>query len=243
MTYLLLLLSISFHSYGESTVSARKALVYKGRGGCESCAHAAGKAARGAGYTVEYVGSAELSEKSFKNVKLWVQPAGNAISAAEALGTEGLNLIREFVKNGGSYVGFCSGAFLADSIVDDEGKVQGLGLLPVGTADYEVNDKSNIDMVWINWGTQRRHVFFNGGATFLINKKSEDKKLSSLTVLATYVSDGLPAAIFTKFGKGKVAVSGAHPEAPNKWKNRAIQDDEDGDDLDLAVEMINLTKN
>ena len=187
--------------------------------------------------TVEFVGAAGVTPEVFKDVKLWVQPAGNAITVAETLKADRLDLIRQFVKNGGNYVGFCSGAFLADKIVDDDRKVKGLGLISFPSADYiPVEDDESPVMVWMNWNGARRHVFFNGGATFLIPPAKRD----SVHVIATYEKDNMPGTIEVIFGQGRVVLSGAHPEAPLVWKDRDDLKDEDGTDMDLAKKMVQL---
>ncbi|HVK61749.1 MAG TPA: BPL-N domain-containing protein [Bdellovibrionales bacterium] len=213
----------------------KKIIVYRGIGGCNSCAAAAAKAVRVLGLPVDYVSASEVTPEIFEGAVMWVQPAGNAISAAKALGKERMALIRDFVKQGGGYLGFCAGAFLADTTVDDDGKVVGIGLLPFSTADYEVNDTDNIDMVWMNWQGKRRHVFFNGGATFLIG----DSK-PVVDVIATYGKDRLPGAIHMTFGSGHVVLSGAHPESPQTWKDNNGLTDEDGSDLDLAGQLAEI---
>ncbi|MES2856490.1 MAG: BPL-N domain-containing protein [Bdellovibrionota bacterium] len=215
--------------------TSKKIIVYRGVGGCASCAAAAEKAVRVLGLTVDYVSASEVTPEVFENAVLWVQPAGNAISAANALGEKRLAMIREFVKQGGGYLGFCAGAFLADTTVDDYGKVTGIGLLPFPTADYEVNDTDNIDMVWMNWRGDRRHVFFNGGATFEIGLAHP-----AVDVIATYGPDRKPATIHTQYGKGQVVLTGAHPESPQTWKDNNGLDDEDGPDLDLAGDLAKL---
>lgn len=217
--------------------AGKKALVYRGRGGCTSCANAAARAVRAAGLQVEFVGSAGITPEVFKDVVLWVQPAGNAITVAETMGADRLALLREFVKNGGNYVGFCSGAFLADKNVDDEGKVKGLGLISFPSADYiPVEDDETPVMVWMNWNGERRHVFFNGGATFNI----PPSKRRSVRIIATYEKDDMPATIEVIYGQGRVVLSGAHPEAPLVWKDRWSLKDEDGTDMVLAKKMVQL---
>lgn len=235
MKYALILIVLFSFGFAHADKSKQqRALVYNGAGGCKSCALAAAKVARQAGFSVQYVSPSEIEPALLSTATLWIQPAGNAISAATGIGIERLAYIRDFVKNGGAYVGFCAGAFLADATVDDDGKVTGIGILPVVTADYEVNEKSNIGIVWTKWNGVRRNIFFNGGATFILDPKKKNR----LKILATYEKDNQPATIETTFGLGKVVVSGAHPEAPNKWKARAEEDDEDGSDIDLAVDMV-----
>jgi glutamine amidotransferase-like uncharacterized protein len=226
-------------SASEITKPQSKIIVYRGVGGCASCAAAAEKAvrslAREQGLVVDYVSAGQITPEIFEGAVMWVQPAGNAISAAHAIGPQRLAMIREFVKQGGGYLGFCAGAFLADTTVDDDGKVTGIGLIPFSSADYEVNQTDNIDMVWLNWRGHRRHVFFNGGATFMLQNSK-----AMVDVIATYAPDKQPAVIRLEFGKGRVVLSGAHPEAPQTWKDKNGVKDEDGSDLDLAADLARL---
>lgn len=54
-------------------------------------------------------------------------PGGSARHKAQSLGKAGMDALREYVANGGSYMGFCGGAGLALSHKDD---AEGLGLCP-----------------------------------------------------------------------------------------------------------------
>ncbi len=225
----LLCMSLATTTFGAD--ASKVVLVFRGAGGCTSCAAASARSVRGMGYKIEYISPSEINPKIFKDAVLWIQPAGNAITAAEAIGLEKLKMIRDFVGAGGGYLGYCAGAFLADTTVDDDGKVTGIGLLPFATADYIVNDSDNIDMVWMSWGNRRRHIFFNGGTTFEIQNAKIPVKL-----LATY-EDKKPAAIQVRYGNGRVVLSGPHPEAPQVWRDRNDLKDEDGSDLDLASEL------
>ncbi len=207
-------------------------LVYSGPGA--GSAPASAEIAASMGFKIRYVTPADIKPALFKNAKVWMQPGGDAIEAAQALGAKGLKAIREFVKNGGGYVGFCAGAFLADKTVDNPETIAGLGIIPIGTYDYPLdNNHGHGDMTWIDWGGKRRHVFFNGGGSFYVNKEHPE-----VHVLASFAADGAPATIEVMFGKGHVVVSGAHPEASAAWKSKAGVIDQDGPDFDLAVDMV-----
>ncbi len=228
-------------SLSALSASAREGLVliYSGAGSCtDGCAEAAAEIPARMGFRIQYVKPEEIKPELLKTAKVWMQPGGDAIVAAKAMGPEGLSAIREFVRAGGGYVGFCAGAFLSDKTVDNSDVTPGLGILPIGTFDYPL-DSHNGDgaMTWINWGGRPRHLFFNGGGSFYLNK-SIGQISPEVKVLATFVADGLPATIETTFGKGRVVVSGAHPEATYAWKSEGGLVDEDGPDFDLAIDMV-----
>ncbi len=231
---ILILLLISFLQL--ENVQAELALIYKGPGSCKDlCSEAAAQIARNLGLSVKFLGPADLKAgaKEFQDAAVWIQPGGNAIDAAEALGEKGLKWIRQFVKNGGGYVGFCAGAFLADSTVDNPETIKGLGIIPVETVDYPVDSKKGNGIILSTfWFGKRRELFFNGGGTFYMDGKHP------VNVLATYGLEGLPATIENQYGYGRVVVTGAHPEALDDWKKYTGMDDKDGPDYDLAEMMV-----
>lgn len=221
----------------SSSVWARDlALVYKGPGSCggsDNCSGAAAEVAIREGYQIKYVHPSDVTEEIFKDAAIWIQPGGNAITVAKALGHEKLQMIRDFVSAGGGYLGFCAGGFLSDRTVDDANTIEGLGIIPVETADYDGDKGPNGTIIPIHWKGDLRDVFFNGGGYF----KVPHAGVMGVRVMATYET-GQVAAIETKFGQGHVAVSGFHPEATEDWKSYAVGTDKDGSDLDIAEELF-----
>ncbi|MFN8790984.1 MAG: BPL-N domain-containing protein [Bdellovibrionales bacterium] len=209
------------------------ALVYSGPGACGpkdgDCVRAAAEVALKAGLRVEFVEPGKIKLNRLQKASVWIQPGGNAIDAALAISKEERKLIRNFVANGGSYLGFCAGAFLADAWADNANTVRGLGIIPVVSYDYASSTKPF--MVMLNWQGKRRHVYFQGGGAFSTPKKGD------ALVVATY-PNGAPAVIYSVFGRGKVAISGPHPEAPPEWAESDGLKDLDGSDADLAHQMM-----
>jgi glutamine amidotransferase-like uncharacterized protein len=237
--FALVLLLFSTLSFANNKTDEKPlALVWFGPGACvENCARAAAHMARLAGFKVQHVTSENFSQALLDEAKLWVQPGGDAIAAAKDMGVERLQMLRAFVDKGGRYVGFCAGAFLADHWVDDFNTVPGLGITPVVTEDY-AKDQVGLDelILDVNWEGKLRHLYFNTGGTFRPETATPDVK-----VLAYFQTEGmpvLPAAWENTFGAGRVVVTGTHPEAPPKWREDLNKVDEDGDDYDLALEMI-----
>jgi hypothetical protein len=77
------------------------------------------------GFTFDLVSAEAIRSGALCSYQLVAVPGGWASLKSEALGPEGRNEVRRFVRRGGSYLGLCGGAGLALRV--DEG----LGLLPV----------------------------------------------------------------------------------------------------------------
>jgi glutamine amidotransferase-like uncharacterized protein len=115
------------------------------------------------------------------------------------------------------------------------GKSPGFDLLPGDTDEYIASTgaawtteaDTTLDVVWRG---KQRTVYFQDGPFFLVDE--------SATVLATYASNGLNAAVIAPFGQGKVGVVGPHPEATQDWYDAVMLTDADGLDTDLAHDLI-----
>lgn len=133
--------------------------------------------------------------------------------------------IRNFVEvQGGRYLGFCLGAFLA-------GNSPGFGFLPDGTnavAERKQDDaqvtNTRDTIIQVDWKftiastnyskdetVTNQWLYFQDGAA--MTGFSGDNK----TVLARYSKNGNVAASLTPLGKGWVALVGPHPEATEDW--------------------------
>lgn len=214
------------------------ALVWAGKGACEDgCYTATAKMAKMAGFQVQLVTTENFSQELLDKATIWLQPGGNAIEVSNDFGPHRMQMLRDFVARGGRYVGFCAGAFFSDAWVDDFNTVPGLGITPVVTADFSKEALGSDEVILdVNWAGRMRHIYFNEGGTFKLETYTPDVK-----VFAHYQTEGLPglpAAWENTFGQGRVVVTGTHPEAPPKWREDLNKEDEDGDDYDLALEMI-----
>jgi hypothetical protein len=227
------------------TASAEKplALIYKGPGSCSldqgdagesgyGCSEASADAAVAAGFRFKYVGPKDLAENAtqpqvdefFRDAKVWIQPGGVSNTAYYAMTSKLRNSLVKFVANGGGYVGFCAGAFLAS---------EWFGIFPSGAHAYHYTPaRSDVGYAFLNftWNGKMRSVYFEGGP-YLSNVGSKAE------ITATF-STGYVAAARAPYGKGRVYISGPHPEAPQIWSQEDGISDPDGSDLDLAAEMI-----
>ncbi len=181
------------------------AVVYRGRASVPGCAEAAARvlALNPLGFRVEF---SNVCPRSLSGVALYCQPGGGELAPAWRRLRREADAIRAFVAGGGRYLGWCLGGYLA-------GDDPGFGLLEgavdsyAGTAGAEVLDEAP-RVVETDWAGVRREVYFQDGCHFTPGTSTE--------VVARY-RNGLPAAVVSPYGAGRVAVCGPHPEATEDW--------------------------
>jgi glutamine amidotransferase-like uncharacterized protein len=201
---------------------AALALVYGGPGTenyeANGSMAAAAQAARTAGFDVQIV-TAMPPEESWAGASVWIQPGGeNFVQARDMKRTGVFERVKQFVASGGGYVGFCAGAFMAQS--DNS---LGLGLVPGQAYRYS----KGAFKAKVMWNGQLRYIHYENGPQLVPEP--------GFRVFATYASNGAPAAGEGRYGAGRVVISGVHPEAlPDWWPTR----DPDGPDVELAAQMI-----
>lgn len=212
------------------------ALVYKGPGSCvEDCSESAAEMARLAGLHPIYIGPEETRAEIFMDAVVWIQPGGKSSQVSKVMNPVLKQLIREFVFRGGGYVGFCAGGFYSNEWISDR-EVRGLGLLPGQNELYE-DVKEEIELLTLNWQGVPRKLYWEGGPYFIL-PDAKTIHASNYQVLA-YYPNGQPATVSSRYGSGAVVVTGVHPESPRWWKHDGVElNDDDGDDFDLAIDMI-----
>jgi len=189
--------------------------VYRGQAGCDGCSEAVKSAIESldARYRVDIVGPNEplhILNETLAKYDIYIQPGGgqDINGALTNLGADGVKAIRDFVADGGGYLGICMGAYLAGA--------SNIGLITsdfdseVGRPDFAVRtvEDAAIDVVWQGRGES---VFFQDGPYLQSNNADP-----AFMEIATYGNGDLAAARYS-FGKGLVVLSGPHPEAPEAW--------------------------
>jgi glutamine amidotransferase-like uncharacterized protein len=199
--------------------------VYEDRGAPTSNVEAVEKVLDAeSGFTVMRLKAGAIASGSLSAFDVLVVPGGSARNVAEALGREGLERIRLFVSDGGGYVGFCAGAYLACS-----GFEWGLGILRAAT----VSPMWRRGRGWVDWSpAEGAERWFEGVSNEIqvryangpVLQPDNGKPLSPYEVVAWYRSEmaengtplgvmkGSPAMVRSRFGQGSVFVSSPHPE-------------------------------
>jgi glutamine amidotransferase-like uncharacterized protein len=208
------------------------ALVYRGPGVCvEDCAQAAAEPAQKIGLRVKYVGPQDSSPQLFEDAVVWIQPGGGSKSAGTAMTKQLKENVRSFVFKGGGYVGFCAGAPIATSKIHDS-EIDGLGILQgVSVHKYLEVGNDNPTILKVQWDGLPRFLYWEAGSYMTVEKGFKGEAIA-------FYPNGFIAALRMTYGKGRVFVTGLHPEAPDFWKKLAKLSDPDGSDMILAKEMV-----
>jgi glutamine amidotransferase-like uncharacterized protein len=190
-----------------------RALVYRGPATLPGCPEAVVEllSASRWDFDIRYVGPQErlaLTPEVLVAATLYAQPGGATLSRGYKHMRKHRSAIRDFVRSGGGYLGFCLGGYLA-------GATPGFALLPGDTDQYiasrHATVKSEDDtLVQVSWRGGQRTLFFQDGPHFQLSSDAH------ATVLATYPNNTI-AAVVTRFGAGRVGVVGPHPEATPDW--------------------------
>ncbi|WP_246637458.1 BPL-N domain-containing protein [Burkholderia catarinensis] len=215
------------------------ALVYRGPAACDGCPEAIAGRLRESDYRfrVIYVGPAEklgITPAALAGAALYVQPGGgqDIPGAAAGIGKHSIEAVRQYVSNGGRYLGLCMGAYLAGE--------QGFGLV-AGEIDSEVGRPGSTihgiaDTVTpVVWRGEKRWIYFQDGAMLPAAPAG-----SGGVVLATYPNRDIAAATY-RYGKGRVGLAGPHPEADASWYRQYRLKNPDGILPDMAYDLINAT--
>lgn len=148
--------------------------------------------------------------------KLLIMPGGRSLPFYKALGDAGNRNIIQFVKEGGCYLGICAGAYYAAHKtlfarglpyeLQLDGALnffEGEAIGPVfSEKKFDYGSEAGARIVDIVFHKEIYPVYFNGGCYFSENQST----------LAHYRENGLSAIIAFPFGRGRVVLSGVHPE-------------------------------
>ncbi|WP_279582945.1 BPL-N domain-containing protein [Fodinicola feengrottensis] len=131
--------------FGSSSDESREqpvALVYRGPASLPGCPEAVHSLLASCPYQfrIRYVGPKdhELTADALSGARLYAQPGGGTLKRAYKHLREHRSHIRDFVRGGGGYLGFCLGGYLA-------GATPGFDLLPGDTDQYIETDDATID--------------------------------------------------------------------------------------------------
>lgn len=159
------------------------------------------KALKGLGLSFDLIRAEDIKTGVLNNYKMLFVPGGWASNKGRALGDSGLKSIRQFVENGGNYLGFCGGAGLA---TEAKG---GLGLLNVKRRPTKERVPSFSGRIELN---VHEHTIWEGITETVFNAWWPSQFIiddDNIKILATYGS-ALPDSFSSDLNTGDVELTG-----------------------------------
>lgn len=179
----------------------------------------------------------QIRENKLSKYDILVVPGGESLEMADSLGKDGCDAIRQFVSNGGGYIGICAGAYLASSTFD-----KFLGLVNVKTIhSTEISPRIGIleqrqlgvapaDIIFSDYGRtlfsiEESTILYINGPIFIEAGRTD---LPRHMTLGIYQSDifqyqfqqgtmpQTPAIVAGQYGQGMAILFSPHPELTDK---------------------------
>jgi glutamine amidotransferase-like uncharacterized protein len=176
------------------------------------------------GATIIRLKAKDFAERDLADFDVVIFSADGASTQAKSIGDAGRSKVREFVQDGGAYLGICAGAYLACAEFD-----WGLQLIAAETlSDKWERGVATVDMQLTPAGreafgrveTPLRVAYENGPVIGPINREGMPAYRTLATFSTEVAENGSPKGIMTgspalaeaRFGKGRVMLFSPHPE-------------------------------
>ncbi|MCX6849732.1 MAG: BPL-N domain-containing protein [Verrucomicrobia bacterium] len=166
----------------------------------------------------------EVGSLNISAYDVLVFPGGSGSGQSKGIGEAGLKNVREFVKQGGGYVGICGGAYLACSNF-----TWGLGILNAGTVSSKWQrgqamldlEPTLVGQQWLGDVKSTFKVRYHNGPILKPAARTDIPPYNVLTVFKTEIAEygspagvqvNSPAHVISTYGNGRVFISSPHPE-------------------------------
>lgn len=216
----------------DAVVGGKKALVYNGDYADPASAQSISDLLEKAGFEIQYFSDPTALNGQLAGARLLV--IGGTVDFiepfVESFPIETTRAIKDFIDEGGLYLGVCGGAYIASSGWDESShSVTALGLVPIKTDTVYTDPAPRV--VTVFWKGIPRPIYYQYGPKFLPEQDGG-------YVVARYGDDSI-AALYQSVGKGRVYLIGPHPEADISWIESNVIDGEKWTSTDdLARDMI-----
>jgi glutamine amidotransferase-like uncharacterized protein len=184
--------------------------------------------------TVDTFDSTDILSGSSIDCDVLVFPGGGTYSFRSSIGEEGLEKIRLFISNGGSFFGICGGAVFGASILDlVEGRFAPMGP-EAGRGTYIMEMPVNNDSTGPDLSNEP-----NAYSTLYWESMyyaSDD--MEGIIPILSYPQNSEPAMISSKYGSGTVFLCGPHPEYEENSDRDGVSDFDHLDDPDSEWPLL-----
>lgn len=180
------------------------------------------------GATVDILNASYIRNYGLGEYDIIAMPGDHPLGTGLELGDNGTKVVRDFIANGGSYLGVCGGAMFACTTGEFYGEDYNYALQlfnggafgPVPEVDSPglttLNINTSCSRLNLSDSPDTLDVLFYGGGYYTPNVEQE------MTTIAQY-PDGKAAIIVFEYENGCVCLSGPHPE----WEENSERDGTD----------------
>jgi glutamine amidotransferase-like uncharacterized protein len=211
--------------------------LYDDNGAFEHSVTALGHMIRWMGLDVTVVDAEKIGRGALDGFDLLCVPGGDMYEYSQSLGSTGIQKIREFVENGGGYVGICGGAYFAGERVYWRGNQLPMTSLSL----FEGETRGPYDEIVPYPGYGMAQVQIVGGEHPIVQGEPRSIMIlyywgpallpdedTSVVVLGRYATTQDPAMLALEYGQGRVFLIGTHPE---------FEEDDTRDGTDFADDL------
>ncbi len=218
---------------------AKKAGValYSDRGTAWDCVQATKKMFQWMNHTVELVDADYINNEELDSFSIICIPGGDMYQYAQDISSRGMENIKNFIHNGGGYIGICGGAYFASEKVIWRGTQ--LPMISLGVFSGKAEGPNNQIVPYPNYNMCRVNILdpahpitqsepnsmwmlYYWGPVLVPNKDAD------VTILGKYDRGKQPAMLAFNYGGGRVFLIGTHPE---------FEEDSERDGVDFADEL------
>jgi len=164
--------------------------------------------------TYQRIGESDIKRNKLKDYSILTIPGGYTQEYVRVLSGDGFKNIREFVRNGGTYIGICAGAYIATSRVEVPDHPIGIGII-------DIDNKRETDMRIRSIEIVNPNHPIAKGCPSKINIWYQNGPMISpgnnVDVIAIY-ENNVAAIVVSTHGKGKVIIFSPHPEGSIEGK-------------------------
>lgn len=167
---------------------------------------------------LKILSSSDVRKGTLKNVNVFIAMGGSGSQQGKDLQELGIDKVKEFVKNGGGFIGVCGGSYMAIT-GPSEGKLNMLSAKNygndgwqrgIGNCEIKTNDGQTINLHYENGPIFEFAEYEGSGSYQTLATFNCDYYIPSK---GTYEGDmpGQPGIIIGNYGKGKVLLFSPNP--------------------------------
>lgn len=208
--------------------------IYSGRGTWEQSVKALRAMFLWMNYTVEYVSADRINNIGLASFRILCIPGGDMYEYAQDISTKGKENIRNFIHDGGGYIGICGGAYFASERVIWRGNqlpMTPLGIFP-GIAAGPINEiisYPNYTMTIVKIISHEHPItqseLDSASVLYYWGPAMAPNPNANVTILGNYSKGNQTAMLAFQYYQGRVFLIGTHPE---------IEEDSDRDGVSFG---------